>query len=229
MGHKTIVSNTYLDSRSSSLGRRQVMNRRDRDCVILGCAVQNVQSNFVIAERLHTKIPSLQGTSSASPWTVSLSAPPAFLAIFRRLKLLSSPIVQRLELRFEGRGRYFPLPHPESRPIEPVGMESKNVAITGHGCQIVKQICCRLLKLCSDFVASGREVVCNSIVDLMYVTLLILERVLCLRCKLQHIFRGHERCGRGQVVGEPRGMFFCHLDPVLSGDHVSVLPRGADS
>jgi len=178
------------------------------------------KNNYVTVERLHTKIPSLQGTSSASPWTASLSTPPAFLAIFRRLKLLSSPIVQRLELRFEGRERYFPLPQPESRPMEPVGMDSKNSAITGHGCQMVKPICCGPLKLSSDFVARSRKVVCDGIVDLVYMTLLIFERVICSWCKLQRVFVGHEYCGRGQVGRKPcrgRDMLFCHLDPVAFG------------
>ena len=146
-------------------------------------------------ERLHTKIPSLQGTSSASPWTASLSTPPACLAIFRRLKLLSSPIVQRLELRFVGRERYFPLPHPESRPIEPTGMDSKNCAITGHGYQMVKPSCRTPSKVRSDFVARCGEVICNGIVDLMDMTLFVFKRVICLRCKLQRVLGRHERRG----------------------------------
>jgi hypothetical protein len=131
------------------------MNSSDRDRIILVLVVQIAQNDHIKVKQLHTKMLALQGTSSASAWTASLSAPPAFLAILRRLKLLSSPTVQRLELRFEGSERYFPFPHPESRPMEPVGIDSKNFAITGHGCQMVKPIFYGPLKLRSDFVARG--------------------------------------------------------------------------
>jgi len=79
--------------------------------------------------------------------------------------------------------------------MEPVGMDSKNFAITGHGYQMVKPICCGPLKLPSDFVTRSREVVCNCIVDLMYMILLIFERIIRLWCKLQRVLGGHERCG----------------------------------
>jgi len=76
-----------------------------------------------------------------------------------------------------------------------MGMDSKNCAITGHGCQIVKPMCNGRLKLRSDFVARSGEVVCNELVDLMDMTLLIFQRVICLRCKLQRVLGRHERCG----------------------------------
>lgn len=35
--------------------------------------------------------------------------------------------------RSSGSGRYFPLPVPESKPIHPVGIVAKKLAIIGHG------------------------------------------------------------------------------------------------
>ena len=74
-------------------------------------------------------------------------------------------------------------------------MDSKNCAITGHGYQIVKPSCAVSSKVRSDFVARCGEVVCNSIVDFMDMTLFIFKRVICLRCKLQRVLGRHEGCG----------------------------------
>ena len=41
---------------------------------------------------------------------------------------------------FELTARYFPLPHPTSKPTEPSGRLVKKLSILGHGCMIVRLV-----------------------------------------------------------------------------------------
>ena len=61
---------------------------------------------------------------STADWT------PACLAICRRFRLLSNPIIGD---EGPGNGRYFPLPVPESSPMCPGGIELKKFAMMGQG------------------------------------------------------------------------------------------------
>ena len=89
----------------------------------------------------HTKTPVLQHSSRTSACTTSFIVAgsvlesivdwdPVHLAICRRFRLLSKPIMGE---EGPGSGRYFPFPVPESNPRCPGGTESRNLAMIGQG------------------------------------------------------------------------------------------------
>jgi hypothetical protein len=123
-----------------------MVDRSDRYCVVLFDVNRHVSEHKSDIEKrmAQTNAPSLHPFPMTSPHITSLGIhlvveassvlAPAVLAISKRLRLLSSPMVHTLPGgRSNGSGRYLPLPVPASRPTEPVGNVDINMAIIGHG------------------------------------------------------------------------------------------------
>lgn len=81
--------------------------------------------------------------------------------------------------RSKGRGRYFPLPVPESRPTEPGGNEARKSAIIGHGCaeRSFGKWYIYGESGSSNLVASRREMRGDLVIDFMNVQLLVGFRI----------------------------------------------------
>ena len=126
---------SHLHSGLPPLTSRQMVYSRYRDSVVLLHRHQ-LTPTLTSSPITLTNAPSRHGRPSTSPQTTSLttSVPPAVRAISSKPLLLSSPMVHMLPGRSSGRGRYLPLPVPESRPTHPDGMDARNPAIIGHGC-----------------------------------------------------------------------------------------------
>ena len=132
MKHESVA---HLYSRLATRRGRQMVYRRNGDCVVLWRHNSSDAHSANKVSSARTNTPILHGLSNTLPHTTSRTTlpPPAFCAISRRFRLRSKPIVHTLPGLSRGSGRYFPLPVPESIPTHPEGKEDKNVAMIGQG------------------------------------------------------------------------------------------------